>query len=157
MWPLLLLIVAVNGAPLLMRQACRNRWAAPVDLGLRLADGRRLFGATKTWRGLGVALLTGMLLAPVLGLSPLLGLAAGGLAMAGDLLSSFAKRRLGLAPGSRAPGLDVLPEALLPALALMSPLHLTALDVLLLVMLFILVHSIASRLLYRLRIRRRPW
>lgn len=156
-WPLLLLILAANGAPLLLRQLCRNRWAAPVDLGLRLPDGRRLFGATKTWRGIGVALVAGMALAPLLGLPPLLGLAAGGLAMAGDLLSSFAKRRLGLSPGSRARLLDTLPEALLPALALMAPLNLTGMDVLLLVMLFTLVHSLASRLLYRLRLRRRPW
>jgi CDP-archaeol synthase len=50
-------------------------------------------------------------------------------AMAGDLLSSFVKRRFGLAPSSKATGLDQIPEALFPLLACRSALSLTALDI----------------------------
>lgn len=157
MWLLLLLLIAANGAPVLAQKLLRGRWRSPVDGRLRLPDGRRLFGAAKTWRGLAAALLAGTALAPLLGLSPWLGLAAAALAMAGDLLSSFVKRRLGLAPSGRAPLLDTVPEALLPGLALMGPLDLVATDVLALVILFTLLHTLASPLLYRLRIRRRPW
>ncbi len=43
--------------------------------------------------------------------------ACGGLSLYGDLVSSFLKRRLALAPGTRVPALDHLPEAALPLLA----------------------------------------
>jgi CDP-2,3-bis-(O-geranylgeranyl)-sn-glycerol synthase len=157
MWSLLLLIIAANGTPVLVARVLGERWAAPVDLGLRLPDGRRLFGGSKTWRGLLAALLGGAVLAPLLGLSPWLGLIAGALAMAGDLSSSFIKRRLGLAPGSRAPLLDTVPEALLPGLGLMRSLELDATSLTVLVILFTVLDMLASPLLYRLRIRRRPW
>ena len=157
MWPTLLLIIAANGAPVLAGRLLRGHWWAPVDLGLRLPDGRRLFGPSKTWRGVVAALLVCTALAPLLGLSPWIGLAAGALAMAGDLLSSFVKRRLGLAPSSRLRALDTLPESLVPGLGLMLPLGLDATDLLLLVILFTLFHWLASPLLHRLRIRRQPW
>jgi CDP-2,3-bis-(O-geranylgeranyl)-sn-glycerol synthase len=157
MWQLLILIIAANGAPVLASHLLRGRWPAPVDRRLRLADGRRLFGASKTWRGVVAALLVSAALAPLLGISPALGLAAGALAMAGDLLSSFTKRRLGLRPSSRMPLLDTVPEALLPGLGLMVPLALGTTDLLLLVILFSLFDMLASPLLYRLRIRRQPW
>lgn len=157
MWSLLLLIIAANGTPVLVARVLGERWAAPVDLGLRLPDGRRLFGDSKTWRGLLAALLGGAVLAPLLGLSPWLGLIAGALAMAGDLLSSFVKRRFGLAPGSRALLLDTVPEALLPGFGLMRSLQLDATSLTVLVILFTVLDMLASPLLYRLRIRRRPW
>jgi hypothetical protein len=157
MWELLVLIIAANGAPVLARALLGARGAARVDGGRVLADGAPLFGSSKTWRGLAAALVAGALLAPLLGLAPGIGLAAAGLAMAGDLLSSFIKRRLGRTPGSPAGILDQVPESLLPGLGLMWPLGLGALDLLLLVMLFTLFSRLASPLLYRLRIRRRPW
>jgi hypothetical protein len=52
-------------------------------------------------------------------------MAFGMLSLAGDALSSAVKRRLHAAPGTELPGVDQLPEALLPMLALASPLHLT--------------------------------
>jgi len=44
------------------------------------------------------------------------------LALAGDAASSLIKRRLRLEPGAEFPGLDQIPEALLPLLSLSSPL-----------------------------------
>lgn len=154
---LLLLIVAANGAPVLVHAMLGARWAVPVDFGLRLADGRRLLGDAKTWRGLAAALAASTILAPLLGLSPLVGLTAGALAMAGDLLASFVKRRLGRPRSSRALLLDTVPESLLPALGLMRPLQLGGGEILGLVILFSLLDAWLSPLLYRLRIRRRPW
>jgi CDP-2,3-bis-(O-geranylgeranyl)-sn-glycerol synthase len=95
----------------------------PMDFGRSLPDGRRILGDGKTWRGFvgGVAsgglvalLMEGAataLQAPILsyGPSPLfplvpLVLATGSLL--GDVAGAFAKRRLGLPRGARAPGLD---------------------------------------------------
>jgi hypothetical protein len=49
--------------------------------------------------------------------------------MAGDLLSSFVKRRLNLPPSSRATGLDQIPESLLPALVCRGALSSSGLDI----------------------------
>ncbi len=157
MWSLLVLVIAANGAPVVARLVLGERWGTPVDGGLRLADGRRLLGDAKTWRGLVAGLTASAVMAPLVGLSPLLGLTAGALALAGDLMASFTKRRLGRPRSSRAALLDTVPESLLPGLGLMLPLKLAALDVLALVILFSLFDAVASPLLYRLGIRRRPW
>ncbi len=154
---LLLLLVVVNGAPILARWLLGSRGAWPVDGGRRFADGRPLLGPAKTWRGLFAALLAGILAAPLLDLSPLLGLELAAAAMAGDLLSSFLKRRLGYASSSMALGLDQIPEALLPALLAMPYLQLSLAEVLWVVALFFAVELLLSRLLYRLGIRREPY
>ena len=154
---LLLLLVIVNGAPILARWLLGSHGAWPVDGGRRYADGRPLLGPAKTWRGLFAALLAGALAAPPLGLSPLLGLQLAAAAMAGDLLSSFLKRRLGYASSSMALGLDQIPEALLPALLAMPYLQLSLAEVLWVVALFFAVELLLSRLLYRLGIRREPY
>ncbi len=132
-------------------------WQQPVDAGLVLRDERRLFGRSKTWRGVIAAVVLCALAAPLLGLSWMQGLQVGALAMVGDLLASFIKRRLGLEAGQRAPRLDSIPEALLPALALRDALALSWLQVALVVIAFVLTVRLASPLLYRLRMRSRPW
>jgi hypothetical protein len=49
--------------------------------------------------------------------------------MAGDLFSSFLKRRLNLPPSSPALGLDQVPESLFPLLACRYSLPLTPIDI----------------------------
>ncbi|MGB3390431.1 MAG: CDP-archaeol synthase [Pseudaminobacter sp.] len=78
-------------------------------------------------------------------------------AMAGDMLSSFVKRRLRLAPSAMAPGLDQVPESLLPLLAVRNLLGLSILDVAVGVAAFWAGELIVSRLLYALHIRDRPY
>lgn len=99
-----------------------NRLAAPLDGGLKLIDGHRLLGAHKTWRGLIAAVLACALASALLGRSIRLGLSFGVLSMSGDAASSFLKRRLRLAPGANIPGLDQVPEALIPLVTLSGPL-----------------------------------
>ena len=153
----LLLLLAANGAPVLARWALGSRWARPVDGGRTWRDGRPLLGAAKTWRGVAAGGLLPALLAPLLGLPAVLGLALGLLSMAGDLGASFLKRRLGLPPSARATGLDQLPEACLPLAVLRVPLSLDWADVLGLGLAFMLLDLLLSPLLYRLHIRRRPY
>src|ERR1700690_274156 len=117
MHPLLILQVLAltalaNGVPVLVKKVLGPLGATPLDGGLRLPDGRPLFGASKTGRGIVLGILTGPVGAPLVGVSWMIGLSAGAAAMVGDLLPSFLKRRLGRPSSSRASGLDQVPESL---------------------------------------------
>ena len=78
-------------------------------------------------------------------------------AMAGDLLSSFTKRLVNLAPSSMALGLDQIPESLLPAIACRWVLPITILDIVLVTALFFVGELVASRALYAFKIQDRPY
>lgn len=153
----LLLLLVANGAPIIARELTRDRWDRPVDFGLRVADGRDLFGPAKTWRGVFASLLFTAVFAPLLSYSWQLGLAMGAAAMLGDLLSSFTKRRLGIVSSGRATGLDQAPEALLPLLVLHLQAPMSWGQVILATLLFTGGGLLLSRLLYRLHVRRRPY
>jgi len=153
---LLLLLIVANGAPLVASRLLGRRLASPVDGGCRWRDGRPLLGPSKTWRGLVVGALACAMLAVLLGYGFYFGLLYGVLALAGDLLSSFLKRRLGLAASARAIGLDQLPEAVLPMLMAWWVLGLGILQAALVVAVFALLNICLSPLLYRLGIRRQP-
>ncbi len=90
-------------------------------------------------------------------MGPAVGLLVGALAMTGDLVASFTKRRLGLAASSRALVLDQVPEALLPALGCMAQLELHWFAVVVVVAAFTVGSLLLSVVLYRLGIRERPW
>jgi len=102
----------------------------PLDGGRRWLDDLPLFGPNKTIRGLLAGLAGGTVVFPLLGVPLLTAAIASLLAMAGDLLSSFGKRRLNLPSGSIVPGLDQIFECLLPALYLGQALRLQAWQVL---------------------------
>jgi hypothetical protein len=85
-----------------------------------------LLGDHKTWRGAVAAVLTCAPAAALFGYPVGLGIAFAGLALAGDAASSLIKRRLRLEPGAEIPGLDQIPEALTPLLALSTPLGIGA-------------------------------
>lgn len=153
----LALIVAANAAPVLARWLLGRRLGWPLDAGLRAWDGRPLLGHAKTLRGVVAALAAATLAAWLLGIAPLAGALAGAAAMLADLASSFVKRRLGLAPSDRAPGLDQIPESLLPALVVAPYLELSLLGALAVSATFFVLEVLISRPLYRLHIRHRPY
>ncbi len=95
--------------------------------------------------------------APALGLHAVWGCVLAAVAMAGDLISSFLKRRMGIAPHGQAFLLDQVPESLLPLLALAPALGLTAADIAGTVAAFVVLEIVLSRLLFRLKIRDRPY
>ena len=76
--------------------------------------------------------------------------------MAGDLFSSFIKRRMKLPSSSKATGLDQIPESLFPALACQSRLGFSSTDILIIVALFFICERILSPLFYKLDIRQHP-
>ena len=77
--------------------------------------------------------------------------------MAGDLFSSFVKRRLNLPPSSQALGLDQVPESLFPMLACRAALSLTIADIVLGVGIFFIGELILSRFLYQAHVRDEPY
>jgi CDP-archaeol synthase len=122
----LVLLGAAHTAPWAAGYLLAHRLGAPIDAGMTLTDGRRLLGDHKTWRGLLAAILACALASTLLGYSVTLGIAFAALALAGDAASSLIKRRLRLEPGAECPGLDQIPEALTPLLALSAPLGINA-------------------------------
>ena len=151
------LIGAANAAPVVLKRLLSDRYSMPVDGGLVLRDGRRLLGPSKTWRGVAFAILVPACLSPLMALSWRAGALVGATAMAGDCMASFLKRRLGLAVSSMALGLDQIPELLLPAISMRAYAQLTAIDILMVVLIFIVGELALSRVFFRLGLRDRPY
>jgi CDP-2,3-bis-(O-geranylgeranyl)-sn-glycerol synthase len=154
---LLLLILIANGTPILTRHLFGSRFTFPLDAYLTTARGRRWLGPSKTVRGAVAAVLTSAVAATLLGLPGVMGAIIGLLAMLGDLSGSFIKRRLNMPPSSQAPGLDQIPESLLPMLYCTWSLELDWPSVLRVVVGFWVSEILLSRLLFRLGIRRHPY
>lgn len=154
---LIALLLVANAAPVLAQAALGARWAWPVDGGRMLADGRRLLGASKTWRGIAASLVATAVVGALLGLGIGFCLAFAGASMLGDMLSSFIKRRRGFEPSARATGLDQVPEALLPMLLGMAWLDCGLGEVAVAVLAFTLLDVWGSPWLHRLGLRQRPY
>jgi CDP-2,3-bis-(O-geranylgeranyl)-sn-glycerol synthase len=160
LWPIigwLILLLVANGAPMLGKKAFAELASWPLDFGLRYFDGRPVFGPSKTIRGVLFSIVASAAAAPLLGLPWSVGALGGAAAMAGDLLSSFVKRRLNLPSQSMAIGLDQVPEAVLPLIACREALGLNALDIAAGTALFCIGELLLSRALYALNIRERPY
>ena len=153
----LILLALANGAPVIGKKILKNRFAYPLDGGLRLADGQPLFGASKTLRGILLSLIVTSGLAPLFGVSWRIGLVAAAAAMTGDLLSSFIKRRIKLPPSSQALGLDQIPESLFPLIACAGPMKLSIADIAIGVAIFFIGELLLSRLLFKFKLRDRPY
>ncbi len=154
---LLVLLLVANGTPVIAKRLLGNRLSCPLDQGVKLSDGQYLFGRSKTVRGLLLAIVMTSAAAPAIGLEWEIGALVGSTAMAGDLLSSFLKRRLRLPPSSQAVGLDQVPEALFPFLICRPLLDLTWAAVVVGVVIFFISGLVLSRILYRLGVRGHPY
>lgn len=115
------LLVSVALAAVVHRVDLFRSWKVPIDGG-RTLHGKRIFGESKTWRGVAVAVFGCVLTVAVQkhllrevagGLAVVdyarvnavvFGLVMGAAAMAGELPNSFVKRRLGIAAGGTAGG-----------------------------------------------------
>jgi CDP-diglyceride synthetase len=149
---------------------------APIDCGL-LYRGKRVLGAHKTWRGL----VSGVLMAvvtlwlqqlavthyhwakmltsevnytylPTVALGALFGLGA----LGGDAIESFFKRQRGTAPGHGWFPWDQLDYIIGASLASLPFVALSLLQYGLLIVLWLLVHLVASYIGYLLHLKERP-
>ena len=154
---LLTLLAVANGTPVIAAKLVGKERAIPLDGNAILSDGGRLFGSSKTLRGviLSVAMTTAC--APLIGLGWGVGCVVGLGAMIGDLFSSFVKRRLGRSESSKFTGLDQIPESLFPLLASKVLLPLTPLSVAIATFVFFVGALVLSPLFFKLNIRDRPY
>jgi hypothetical protein len=153
----LLLLSIANGTPVIVKRIFGVRADRALDGGMRLADGRFVFGPSKTIRGVISSLIATAIGGAVIGFSLYASIVISLGAMTGDLTSSFLKRRIGLEPSSRATGLDQIPEALLPSLLVSAILPLTARDIAAIVLIFFAGEMFLSRILFWVGIRDRPY
>lgn len=154
---ILLLIVIANGAPILAKKIFNNRFAHPIDFGIKFVDHQPLLGPAKTYRGLLASILATSIAALALSLPVYVGGLIALFAMLGDLISSFTKRRLGIASSDMALGLDQVPESLVPLIVIHSKYQLDGADIILAVVAFFAIELLLSRVLYNLKIRDRPY
>ncbi|MBI5635377.1 CDP-2,3-bis-(O-geranylgeranyl)-sn-glycerol synthase [Candidatus Micrarchaeota archaeon] len=141
----------------------------PLDLGKTLWDGRRVFGASKTIRGLLSALVVGTFVSIPLSLFPqflpgfsleqkitvafLVSLGA----MIGDLIGSFSKRRLGFGEGE---SFIVTDQLLFLAVALLlssTYVKIGLYDIVALVVVTFVLHVLFNQIAHRLGLKKVPW
>lgn len=133
---ILILLWAVNFAPPLLAHFLDEKWSRPLDRGRCFKDGAPLLGPHKTERGVVGGIAMGTVGGMILGFPWWVGFLAGTFSMAGDLLSSFIKRRLNHPSGSVAPGLDQIFEGLFPFAVLGPYCSLSLIQIVFLVFLF---------------------
>src|SRR5664279_4305745 len=73
---LMVLLTLANGAPVVATKIVGSHLALPLDFGSTFFDGRPLFGPSKTFRGIVVAVLAAAVGAPLMGLDPMVGITA---------------------------------------------------------------------------------
>ena len=150
---LVVFLLWINFLPPLANLIWKESFNLPLDGNRLWRDGRPLFGTHKTIRGILASVVGSLLFFPLLGLPWYIVTGAALLAMAGDLLSSFIKRRLNYASGDTVPGLDQFFEGFFPILLLAERLALAWWQILLVLVLFIPVTIWGSwfwkRILYR--------
>ena len=154
---LLVLLVVANGTAVIAKKLLGAAFALPLDGGALFVDGRPIFGPSKTIRGIVLSLLVTCICAALMGLGWQVGILVATFAMAGDLFSSFLKRRLHLPSSSMAIGLDHIPESLFPLLASKWLLPLDALEIMAGVTIFVVGALILSPLLFKLNLRDEPY
>ena len=139
-----LFLLWVNFAPFLARLVLGQRLGRPLDGGATAWDGQPLLGPHKTARGVVAGVAAGALVGPLLGVGAAAGSAAGLAAMAGDLATSFLKRRLKYSSGLPRAGLDQFLEGALPLAVLYPSLELAPWQALLALALFVPVSFAGS-------------
>lgn len=156
----ILFLLWVNLLPAATKEICKERFKLPIDGGRLWFDHRPVFGTHKTVRGFIASLLGGLIFTKILGVPLWAAGSAALLAMAGDLLSSFIKRRFNIDEGTSVLGLDQLFESLFPALYLSLFLPLSLGKILVVVLCFMTIAHYGSSfwryILYRPSIENYP-
>ena len=153
---LLILLVVANGTAVIAKKLLGDAFARPLDGGALFVDAQPIFGPSKTIRGIVVSVLATSICAALIGLGWEVGTLIATFAMAGDLFSSFVKRRLHMASSSMAIGLDHIPESLFPLLASRLLLPLSIFDIVAGVTIFVVGGLALSPILFRLNLRDEP-
>lgn len=147
----LVLLIAANATPVVVAKLVKDRWAWPLDFGYVLADGGRLFGSHKTWRGFVAGVLASAAAAWLLREPLWVGAGVAAVSLIADALSSAVKRRMHVRPGTEVLGLDQFGEAVAPLVLFSRPLSLDVMAVVVAAIVFTVLDVAAAWL------RHRPW
>ena len=150
-----LFLLWINFLPPLANILLGEKFARPLDRGALWLDNRPLLGPNKTLRGVFVAVAGGVWAAPLFGVPVFAGLLTALLVVAGDLATSFVKRRLGSASGQIVFGLDQFLESSMPAFYLKGVAGLSWPEAGASVLLFIIV-AYAGSLVWSFLVYRTP-
>lgn len=137
-----------NFLPPLSNLIFGNRFNIPVDFNKKFIDKKPIFGAHKTFRGIIIAVMGGTLWFPLMKTSWQVAFFAAIISMAGDLLSSFIKRRFQMESGKSAPILDQFFEGTFPLIYFYYYLPLS-LDKIIIVLMFFLPITYAGSWIWR--------
>ena len=156
-WSILPAYVA-NAAPVVLGGG------RPIDGGRKFTDGRPIFGPGKSILGFVAGLIAGSVFAMLQGVAvgllysySLRGFLLALGALTGDLLGSFIKRRINLARGAAAPGLDQLGFVVL-ALLFASPLFVPGWEVILTILVITPpIHLATNFIGHKLKLKDRPY
>jgi CDP-2,3-bis-(O-geranylgeranyl)-sn-glycerol synthase len=134
----------------------------PLDLSKTFSDGKPIFGSHKTFRGFFAGLIIGTLVGIGESLvfnnyNPFLGFALSLGALIGDLSGAFAKRRLGLAPGTLLPVVDQIDFVLFALLFSLPIAPPTLIMTLIILIITIPIHLLTNLLAYLAHVKRKPW
>jgi len=132
-----------------------------MDFGKNFADGKRVFGANKTFRGFFFGLAVGMAVGLVewwifdypflFSLLTPLG------ALLGDLTAAFLKRRLGIAPGGLFPIVDQV-DFVVGAIVFALPLAIVYWELAVAVLIITPpIHLLTNFCAYKLKLKKNPW
>jgi CDP-2,3-bis-(O-geranylgeranyl)-sn-glycerol synthase len=133
----------------------------PIDNNKLFLDGKPLFGSHKTIRGFCSGLVVGTLVSFFLFIrfryNLLLGFSLSLGALVGDLLHSFIKRRINIAPGALLPVADQL-DFILGSIAFSIPVFIPSLPtILILVIITPPIHLLTNYFAYALGVKDTPW
>jgi CDP-2,3-bis-(O-geranylgeranyl)-sn-glycerol synthase len=144
-----------NAAPVL------GKGKKPMDFGKYFFDGKRIFGAHKTFRGFFTGLVigsgVGVLDCLLFGYPWLFAVATPLGALLGDLAGAFLKRRINLAPGALLPIVDQI-DFVLGALVFALPFMIVSWQLALAVVLITPpIHLLTNWGAYKLKLKKNPW
>lgn len=128
----------------------------PLDAGLKLGS-KRLLGDGKTLEGFLIGLNVGLLSAVIMGLDFRVSFVFVLACLAGDLIGSFIKRRLGLGRGAEVPLMDQLGFLAAGFLALSIYIRVDLLTVLVIMAFTYFIHRLSNLLAYKLGLKKVPW
>jgi hypothetical protein len=124
-----------------------GKWNAPVDRDMKFRDGQPFLGNHKTVRGVIGGILSGGAGALILNLPLWVGMWTGILSMAGDILNSFIKRRLGKTEGQEFLVMDQFLEGALPLAVLVILAQISLIGGIFLLLIFVVTAHAGARFL----------
>ena len=142
----------------------------PVDFNKNFFDSRPILGKGKTFKGTILGITAGIIIAAAInGLIPeqtaqyysvnylLIAALLVALAILGDIIGSFIKRRLNIERGKPVLLLDQLDFVIVPMLFLWSQKFVSLTEIIIVLVITLIVHRAANYIAFKFKLKRVPW